>query len=358
MCLLFLALTRSTSAALSLALPASDYPPRTVISAYPATNAQVDLLLSAAHRSSFRQLHRKDGLGWIQAALWWFHTGKGAAGQRHRTTFGYAISIFHDYRQARKAVHDTRIHLTPHRVAHLKGYLFESTDAVQSLRYLLFNYKNVEIEAYVEYRGSAPSRVTRLLRRILNRQTTHLAHIARTYAQLMREMPPQQATPSIVPMMDPTAIPQPTSHLTPPTATPTSAPPTSTPLPTSAPPTMTPLSTPSAIPSATTAAVPAIVAVASTTSATYAPNTEATVQIQVTGNGRAISGARVAANFAFPGQSLSCAALTNQLGTASCSVLVPELPDGTQVPVSIQVVGPRGEQALARTSFTVQHAGF
>src|SRR5579875_2804322 len=73
--LLALTVPRATSAAISLALPPSDYPPGAKIAAFPPTNDQADRLLGPVHRTSFAKLQREDGLGWLQAAIWHFTTG-------------------------------------------------------------------------------------------------------------------------------------------------------------------------------------------------------------------------------------------------------------------------------------------
>lgn len=92
------------------------------------------------------------------------------------------------------------------------------------------------------------------------------------------------------------------------------------------------------------------------TSPTYAPNGQATVVVVVTSNGQPFADAKFAASFGFPGALRSCSAATDSTGTGSCYVVVPEEPDGTHVPVVVQVVGPHGEHATTSTSFIVQRA--
>lgn len=336
-CLIAAAFPRTTSAALSLALPSSDYPAGAAITTYPATNDKVDLLLSAAHRSSFNALHRADGIGWIQAAVWYFQTGKGAARQKHQTTFGYAISVFHNPKQARRALADARVQLRPHRVAHLAAALYQASDAVQSLTYLVFTYQDVEVEAYYEYRGTAPTALARSLRHTFNRQASHLVHLARVYQELMKRPAPASPTPTGTGKPKPTATPAPT--VAPPTATPTTPP---APAATTAAPS----------PTATRMATGTMTARASANTS-YAPESRATVEVQVAIEGQPVPAARIAANFAFPGYALSCTAITDANGLGACSVTVPQEGDGTQVSVAVQVVGPHGEQATTSTSFTV-----
>jgi tetrahydromethanopterin S-methyltransferase subunit E len=43
-------------------------------------------------------------VGWLQAAIWQFTTGRGAAKQWHQTLFGYGINVFNTGRQAQKAI--------------------------------------------------------------------------------------------------------------------------------------------------------------------------------------------------------------------------------------------------------------
>ncbi|MGI8827198.1 MAG: hypothetical protein ACR2JC_16460 [Chloroflexota bacterium] len=342
-CALVAAPPRHTWAALSLALARSDYPRGAVIAVYPATDDEADYLLSSAHRSSFHRLRRIDGDGWIQAAIWSFSTGKGAATRRHRTTFGYAINVFHNAQQARRALADARIPRRPYRVGRIAGWLYQNGDGLQSLTYLFVAYRNIEVETYYEYRGTAPVKLAHQLRHVFNRQSSHLVHLAREYHGQMQLPAPATPAPSpsptatrVVPTPSPTAVQ---------TGTPVAAPSTPTPSATS---------TPAATPTATAVPIATdVVAVAGTTRPSYPPNGSATVEVHVTADGSALPGAHVSANFAFPGFATGCTAVTNSNGDASCFVQVPEEPDGTQVPITIQVIGPRGEPASATTSFTV-----
>jgi hypothetical protein len=92
------------------------------------------------------------------------------------------------------------------------------------------------------------------------------------------------------------------------------------------------------------------------TSQTYAPNTEATVTVQVMGNGSPVSQARFTASFAYPGKLESCSGTTDATGGGFCSTPVPIEPNGTVVDVSVEVIAPSGGQAQASASFTVQRA--
>lgn len=351
--LILVAVPDSSSAARSLALPRSDYPKSAQIVSLPATNDQADRLLGPAHRTPFAGLHRLDGLGWLQAAIWHFKTGRGGATQQHQTVFGYGINVFHNAAQARRALADVKIKRRAYRVAHLPALLYQSTDVRQTLLFVFFAYKSVEVEAYYEYVGVATNYQAKMLRHTFSRQASHLAHLARGLARTLNEQPtpPPTATPSPVPTSTPA-----------PTATVTSTPsPTPTPVATAAPPTATSTPVPTASPSPTagptaTAAPAGFAMQAQLTKPAVPPGGMATVQVQVTRNGQPAAGATLSANFQFPKQPESCVGITDKSGIASCSVTVPTLPDGTQIQVAVQVVGAAGENVADVLTLTIRSA--
>lgn len=334
---------RSSSAAVQLALPRSDYPHGARIAQYPATNAEADRLLGPVHRSSFERLHREDGQGWIQAALWSFRTGRGGNVVRHATIFGYGINVFGRASQARHALVDLKVQTRTYRVAHLSALLFQTSTVHQTLVFLFFVYHTIEVETYYEYQGVAPTRLARSIRHTFSRQSSHLAHLARVLTRAIQQHP--TATPTDT--LTPTLTPSPTS-----TATLTATPgPTSTPRPTA-----TPFPSPTPRPTAT--ATPAgFMAQASMTQATYAPQDTAVLNVVVTENGQPVAGALVVATFYYPSRLVTCTATTDATGTATCAEVVPNLPNGTQVFVQVQVAGPAGESAQTSTSFTVERSG-
>jgi hypothetical protein len=87
--------------------------------------------------------------------------------------------------------------------------------------------------------------------------------------------------------------------------------------------------------------------------ATYSPGDQAVVNARVSYSGQQEMGAPVAVSFFFPDRILSCPITTDQSGMGSCSIAVPNYPDGTKVQVSAQAVGPNKETAIASTSFTI-----
>lgn len=237
------------SLAVSLGLPSSDYPRGTQIVVQPATNAQADVLFRNAHHSSFERLHRIDGVGWLQAAVWHFSTGRGAATQKHQTIFGYGINIFKTAQAASRALNDVKIVRTSYTVAHLPAQRFISSDARETLDFVFFAYRDVEIEAYYEYTGVAPKSLAKKLHHLFSKQNSHLAHLARVYSRLMHQVP--TATATLVP--SPTATPMLTA--TSPTNTPS---PTPKPSATSSPtPTASPATTPAATATVTSTPTPA-----------------------------------------------------------------------------------------------------
>lgn len=349
----------STSAAVNLSLPKSDYPRGAQIAILPATNVEAYKLLRSAHRSTFDHLHRIDGVGWLQAAIWHFSTGRGAAKQQHQTLFGYGINVFHTGRQAQKAISDASIKRHRGKVAHLPAMIYHSSDAHVTLRYTFFAYKNIEVEAYYEYFGAAPRHISTMLRRLSNRQNSHLAHLARVLHARMNQaptdtpVPTDTPTPTSTPTLMPTATAVPTATTAPiPTKTP-ARPPTPTPQP-SATPTITPTASPT-VPATDTATPSTDLQVTATTSQpSYPPNGEATIIATVTIGGQGASGVRISAYFGFPNNLESCTAVTDAQGNASCSVRVPPEPSGTVVTVSVQASDSQGRRAMTSTTFTVQ----
>ena len=329
---------------MSLALPRSDYPHGARISPRPATNAEADQLLGPAHSSTFERLHRIDGEGWLQAALWSFRTGKGMAAEQHSTIFGYGLNVFKNRHQAQGALADVKIQTRPYRVAHLHALLYTSSDVRQTLVFVFFAYRNIEVEAYYEYSGVAPTHLARTLRHIFSRQSSHLAHLARRLAHELRVQP----TPS--PTATSTATPSPTATLTPTlTSTPTVTP-TTTPRPSA-----TPAPSPTPTPTATSTPTGFVVH-ASMTQPTYAPGEDAVVQVEVTLDQQLVAGAQMIAQYHEPYKTLICSATTDAKGMASCFTIVPNLPNGTQIFVEVNVVGPNGEGAMTSTSFTVERS--
>jgi hypothetical protein len=325
-------------------LRAADYPHGAQIASRPATNQEADRFLHPVHRSTFEQLHRQDGLGWLQFARWEFRTGKGGATQNHVTTFGYGISVFPNHKAAQRSLQDVKLKVRPYRVAHLAARIYSSVDTHQALTFVFFDFRAVEVEAYYEYTGVAPRTVATSLRHTFSRQLSHLAHTARLLDQSLRS-PAPTATPTM------TLIPTATPTLTPtPVPTATSTPrPTSTPIPTAVP-------TSSPAPTATPAPA-GLQVTAHMREPNYHVGSQAIVDVVVTNNGQQVVGARIVANFLFPFHSESCSATTDASGSASCSVPVPEEAEGTPVNVDVQAVAPDGDSVLTQTSFTVSSFG-
>jgi hypothetical protein len=338
---------RVSTAAPSLALPRSDYPSGSKLAVVPATDAAADTYLAPAHRSTFERLGRLDGAGWLQFATWRFSTGRGGALVQHQTTFGYGISIYRNARAASQAVADVKLKTHRSTVAQLPVQLFRSSDSRETLVFCFFTYKAVEVEAYYEYVGVAPTSVAATLKHIFSRQRSHLAQIARALSAAVQSTATQTPTSTATPV--------------PPTATPTTTPlPTSTPLPsataTVVPPTSTPTPTTPISPTASPTPVPLVVH-ASMGSPYYASGDNAVVDAQVSQGGQPVVGATVIVTMYFPDKTLGCQAKTDPSGSASCSVVVPAEPDGTQVQVQIQAVGPNGQTAFTSTQFVVHRTG-
>jgi hypothetical protein len=253
-----------------------------------------------------------------------------------------------------------RLKLKPHRLGHLWGHIFRSSDARQTIDFVFFTYHSVEVEAYFEYNGAAPAGRTRSLRHRFSTQQSHLAHYARQVQTALHAT----ATPSATATSSPTSTATETGTATAPpaptlTATPTL---TSTPAPS---PTLTQTAT--ASPTATTVltdtptpeptATPrfsVLTVTATMTSDRYLIGRAATVQATVTQGGNPVQGARIVATFQFPSGQQTCTALSDGSGTGVCQVLVPTtVPDGTSVEVDVAATGADGYQGWATTSFVV-----
>jgi len=349
-----------SSAALSLALARSDYPRGARITALPATDQQTDLYFGPVHRSSFEQLHRMDGTGWIQASVWKFKTGRGGAGATHRVVFAYGINLFRTHRQARQAVHDVKIKTVHSRVARLGARRFESGDAHQTLIFLFFVYHEVEVEVYLEYRGTAPAAIDKLLRHDLSKQASHLVSLARKESHAVHATPTPTATAVPSPTATatatatPTAIPTPTATALPtgtsaPTATalPATATSTATPVPT-VPPTVTATPAPTTIPTST-----GLVVTARPSAASYAPGALATIPVHATIDRQPVVGASVDITFLFSTQVVSCLTQTDATGNAACDVMVPREPGASQVEVQVLVTDRSQNSALISLTITI-----
>jgi hypothetical protein len=329
----YLLAARDTSAAPSLALPGSDYPHGATVTILPATNSLVDQYLEPAHRSSFEQLHRVDGSGWLQFASWGFKTGRGGAAQTHNTIFGYGINLFHGAGQAARALSDVKLKTRPFKVARLPALFYRSSDVNETLVFVFFAYKAVEVEVYYEYNGVAPAGIASQLRRFFGRQRSHLAARARTLSRTLRAT----TTPTATPLPTSTNTPEPASTATA-TETPAAAA-TDTPQPTStSPPAATATSTATSTPLPTpalTATPLALMITASIENGTHSPGKPAVMDAQVTSNSQPISGVSVEAIFFFPSGGESCQTTSDANGTASCSVSIPNAPHGWRVEVDV-----------------------
>jgi hypothetical protein len=347
--LMFAATPRSSSAAFSLALARGDYPHGSQITGLPATNHEVDIRLGPVHRSSFNHLHRIDGDGWLQAAVWHFTTGRGAAKWRHRTVFLYAINLFHNHQEAVRAVSDQKIHAHPSKVAHLPSLLYGVSDVHQTLVFAFFAYREVEVEAYYEYKGVAPTGLAKSIRHQFSTQTSHLAHFARRLSTLDHEKPTPTPNPTRTPVPTSTAAPADTPTPEPQatgTATPTIAPsdtPTASSTNTSVP---TPLPTVTPTPSG-------LVVTAVPQNPSYLVRDNATILVHALFNGKPAAGASVDVSFFFPGNSANCTATVDSSGNASCSVTVPVEHAGDTIQVNVQVTAVTGEIGTANTLFTI-----
>ncbi|MGH2447890.1 MAG: hypothetical protein ACRDFS_04725 [Chloroflexota bacterium] len=341
-CLLLVAASHPSSAALSLALPSSDYPPGSRVVVLPATNQEADTYLRPVHRSNFEKLGRIDGDGWIQAGLWHFSTGRGKAAHRHRTVFAYAINVYRGDHQARHAFGDVKLKGRPYRTGHHRCYLYQVANARRSLTFLHFVLGTEDVESYLEYQGVAPRTTQHMLRRFFNRTSAQLVSRTRELDHL-RRLPP--ATATVIPNASPAGSPSPSATAT---ALPSA---TSSPTATSTP-TVTPVRTPTSTPTATATAEPAVEAQASMQQAVYHSGDVAGVVVTVTSHGRPVVGAYVTTQFVFPNKVETCTATTDAAGEARCDAPIPTEPNGTQVSVDVQIQSSAGN-TTASTSFTV-----
>jgi hypothetical protein len=304
-----------------------------------------DRYFGPVHRSSFGALHRIDGAGWVQAALWHFTTGKGGARRTHQTVFAYAINVYPSTEDARAAVSNLKIKTSRYRVSRIYSRLYQRSDGRQTLVFLFFSYRGIEVESYYEYKGTAPTSIARSLRALFFRQNRHLAAVARKlHKSINNPPPPPQSTATPEPVVTATAAatetPTPTLTAAPEaTATATVVPPTVTPYPSP-----TPTETP----------VPVLALTAAATSPKFSPGTEATVAAHVTLGGSPVAGAQVSMTFEFVGAPVFCNAVTDASGSVTCSELVPaSTPDNMSVTVYVTARSPAGGEVEATATFTV-----
>jgi hypothetical protein len=294
-----------------------------------------------------------DGSGWLQFAAWAFTTGRGGAAQTHSTIFGYGINLFHGAGQAARALSDVKLKTRPFRVAHLPALYYRSSDVNETLVFVFFAYKAVEVEAYYEYAGVAPAGVARRLGKYFSRQRSHLAARVRALNRTVHATATSTATLRPEATDTPTPAPTATVTETPPpapssTATATAAP-TSTPLPATA----TPSATLTPLPTATATATPIVLMVSATIEpGDHSPGKEALLDSQVTSNNQPVPGATIQAVFFFPGGAQSCQSRSDANGDASCGVSVPAVPKGSRVEVDVHAFAP-GAQAMTQTFFNV-----
>lgn len=354
MTLAFVATPRFSSAAFSLALARGDYPSGSQITGLPSTNQEVTTRLGPVHHSTFDRLHRIDGDGWIQGAIWHFTTGRGATRWQHRTVFLYAINLFHNQAQAARAVADEKIRAYPSKVSHLPSRIYHVSDVHGTLVFAFFAYREVEVETYYEYKGVAPTAIATLLRHTFSKQSSHLAALARRFSALVRRKPTATDLPSTVPLPTPTPMPTVNPTVTPSPTVAATTPPV---------PTNTATLLPSAVPTSTLVPIPSptvtpistgLIVRAVPQSPTYLPKDNATILVHATLNGQSPVGASVDISFFFPGDSTNCAAVIDASGSASCSVAVPSVQPGTPVQVNVQVVTTTNVVGTANTSFIVR----
>jgi hypothetical protein len=354
MTLVIVATPRTSSAAFSLALARADYPSGSHITGLPATNHEVNLQLGPVHRSTFDQLHRIDGDGWLQAAVWHFTTGRGANKWRHRTIFLYAINIFHNHQEAMHAVVDEKIRARASKVAHLPSLLYRVSDVHGTLVFAFFAFREVEVEAYYEYKGVAPTSLAASVRHKFSTQTSHLAQFARRLSALDHQKPTSTPPPTDTALATSTATPIPSPTIAP-TATVAA---TLVPVPTSTStliPTAIETSTPAPTPTQTVTPAPTgLVVQAAPQNPTYSVRDNATILVHALLNGQPAVGASVDVSFFFPGNSANCAATIDASGNASCSAAVPVERTGVTIQVNVQVVTTTGVVATTNTSFTIR----
>jgi hypothetical protein len=296
------------------------------------------------HRSSFNALHRIDGAGWVQAAVWHFKTGRGGAKRTHQTVFAYAVNVYHSKAQAQHAVSNVKIKTVPYRVHRIYSRLYQHTDGKETLVFLFFSSKSVEVESYYEYKGTAPAATARSLRTLFNRQANHLATAARKLNRSIAHPPPPPATAT--PALEATGTFTATAE--PATLTPTPVP--GTPTSTSVPPTATPVPSPTP----TSTAVPVLSVSTGVSSPDYAPGSDVTVTVHVTLADKPVTGANVSMTFPFSESPAYCTTTTDASGTATCTVTVPSnTAPHSLVDVSITVDASGSPEARAAVTFTV-----
>lgn len=338
-----LVVPRTLFAAPNLALPRSDYPNKSQVAVLPATNHVANRYFGPVHRSSFGALHRIDGAGWLQAAVWRFTTGKGGARRTHQTIFAYAINVYPSKKDARAAVSNVKIKTRPYRVSKIYSRLYQHTDGRETLDFLFFSYHSIEVESYYEYTGTAPAGIARSLHALFLKQGRHLAAMARKLHNSITSPPPPPDTATPVPTdtatPPPTDTPTPIATSVPATPTATAVPPTATPYPSP-----TPTNTP----------IPVLTLTAEAGSQTYAPNTQATVNVKVTLGTSPVAGAQVSMTFEFPGSPAFCNTVTDDSGNASCSAVIPAAtPANTTITVYITVRTPSGGEVNGTATFKV-----
>jgi hypothetical protein len=328
-----LSVPRSSSAAPSLALSPSDYPHATRIVVLPCSDSEADHYFGPVHRSSFEHLHRLDGVGWMQAGLWSFTTGRGGAARHHATVFAYGIHVFKGKKGSHRALADVKVKTRATRVSRLYARIYHASDAQESLVFLFFTYHEILVESYYEYHGTAPASVARSLRHAFDRQARDLAARARVLDRAIHQPPTATASPTALP---PTAT-------TVPTAAPTFTP--------SASPTASPTRVPTVAPSPTPGP---LTLTATTDSTTYQPSSPVVLQVSVTRGTVPVVNASVEATFTFPGAPGFCNMQTDQHGNASCTVSIPSnAQPGSHIQVTISAQAPDGEMAQTTLTLTV-----
>jgi hypothetical protein len=344
----------AAGAAPSLALSRADYPSGAKLTALAATNTIADTYFGPAHRSSFATLGRLDGDGWIQAALWQFKTGRGAAVKVHHTVFAYGVHVFKGQQGAKRALADVKLKTKRFSVGHRPTRLYHVSDVHSTLTFDFFQVGPLEVESYYQYSGVAPASTRKSLDQKYSTQRSHLMALALKYSAALKAHPTATPRPTDTPApsLTPTNTPSPTNTPGPtntPTATPTAPPSaTATRLPTA---TRVPTNTPTATPTPTPAG---LVLTAAPTAASYAAGDLATVKVTVMNNGSPVVGATAALTFFFSGGSQTCSGHTDTTGVALCSVVVPITTSGVHVAVSVDVTTPSGEALLGSTSILIK----
>lgn len=302
----------------------------------PSTDKAADHYFGPVHRTSFERLHRLDGDGWLQAGLWSFTTGRGGATRHHATVFAYGIHVFKGKKGAKRALADVKLKTHAYRVSRLYARIYRASDAHQSLVFLFFTYKEILVESYYEYHGTAPASIAHSLRSTFDRQARDLAVRVKALHRNIHQAPPPTSTLVPTATSSPTVTPVPTEVVT---ATATTVP------------TATQTVIPTAVPSPTSAP---LVLTAGTDSATYATGSPMTIHVSVSEGGQPLSGASVNVSIAFPGNPGICSLTTDQNGQASCTVTVPaSTPAGTHVQIAVWTQAPDGKTAQSTVTVTI-----